>query len=64
MADPREELGPHIIRTGMGIVLVMFSVLILVVRYETQSHNVSIRWRDSETGQMVCQVSSVIRGKS
>ena len=64
MVDPREELGPHIIRTGMGIVMVMFSVLILVVRYETQSHNASIRWRDSETGQTVCQVSSVIRGKS
>lgn len=51
MADPREELGPHIIRTGMGIVMVMFSVLILVVRYETQSHSVSVRWRGSEMGK-------------
>lgn len=59
MADPREELCPHIIRTGMGLVSAMFSVLILVVYYETQSHNVSVRWRDNETGQMVCQVSSV-----
>lgn len=64
MADPREELDPHIIRTGMGTGLVMFSVLILVVHYETQSHSVSVRWRGSDTGQRVSQVSSVISGKS
>lgn len=53
MADPREELGPHIIRTGMGMVLAMFFVLILLERYETQSHNVSVGWRGKETGQKV-----------
>lgn len=40
MADPREELGPRLIRTGTQMVLAMFFVLILMEHCETQSHNV------------------------
>lgn len=64
MADPREELGPHRIRTGVGMVLAMFFVLILMEHYETQSRDVSVRWRANETGQKVCQVSSVVSGEN